>query len=310
MTLTRRLPQSDEGRDRALTTAKNRKDNVAAVDMAITPATGVRLDAIQPSFKGKMNLRSIAEQGQSLASALVNASKAKAIMFISQFFRVFNFGVKREKYSAADRNFYNLPVNSENIPDVNTEPEVIQWGDRVVTGDANRIVAGGAAMANPDAAEVGVEVAAFNTANNNQGGKKTAFDHAQEAVETLRPEADAVIKKIWDEVETFYNEEPAPSMRRKVREWGGIYVSDITLTFHIHATDSANGNNIAGVVCELVQTNNTHSTDANGLTDIASKITGLATISFSHPDYVSQSIDVDLPEGQLEFTVNVALVHV
>ena len=76
-------------------------------------------------------------------------------------------------------------------------------------------------------------------------------------MEAQRPEADAVVEKVWDEVETFYNEETPASIRRKAREWGIIYVSDIQLTFNIHAKDSVSNNPIEAVVCELTETGNT-----------------------------------------------------
>ena len=43
---------------------------------------------------------------------------------------------------------------------------------------------------------------------------------------------------------------------------------------------------------------------------ITSTITGSATFQFRHPDYVTQNVVVNLPDGEEVFAVNVALVHV
>ncbi|MBK5284686.1 MAG: hypothetical protein JJE25_04735, partial [Bacteroidia bacterium] len=268
MAIARRLPNSDQTRDRALTSAKTRKDNVAPPDMAITPATIARLNVIQPDFKDKMQLRSDAERDQTTAGRIVNKAKRFAIMFISHFIQVFNFGVKREVYPAEDRNFYQLPVDNDNLPDINTEAEITQWGGRIVTGDVNRLAAGGAPMTNPKATDVGLKVTAFDTANNDQANKKLAYDHAQEAVDALRTEADGVIKKVWDEVETFYNEETPSSMRRKAREWGVIYISDILETIHVTVEDSATQAPIAGAELTINETGETFLTGADGKKDI------------------------------------------
>jgi len=310
MGISRRLPQTDDGRDLALTAGKNRKDTVVPADQALTPPTIVRLDVIQPGFRAAMLARGSALSGQSGVTDLVNAAKALAKMFISHFFQVFSLGVARGVYPKADRAHYQLDVNSNAVPDMGTEQEVILWGERVKTGNTARLAAGGAAMSNPTEAEVTPTVVDFKTKNNNQANLKTAYDHAQEAVEALHEEADKVIKKIWDEVETFYNEEAAPSKRRKAREWGVVYVSDVPLTFNIHAKDSATNAGIEGVECKLVQTDNIQLTNASGDSVITSTITGSATFRFVHPDYVSQDVVVELPEDETVFAVEVMLVHV
>jgi hypothetical protein len=129
-------------------------------------------------------------------------------------------------------------------------------------------------------------------------------------VEELRPEADASVKKVWDEVETFYNEETITSKRRKAREWGVVYVSDVELAFNFTVKDSATTNPIANVVCELVDTGTTRNSAADGTIQITSTITGSATFSFSHPDYVTSEITIEIPDGETVFTQDVTLVHV
>ncbi|MBK5285246.1 MAG: hypothetical protein JJE25_07560, partial [Bacteroidia bacterium] len=264
MGITRRLPQTDDGRDRALTTGKERKDTVTPADMAITPATEARLDIIQPGFQAKMLVRGVALSVQSASTSVVDTAKALAKMFTSHFIQVFNLGVHRGVYPKADRAYYQLDVNSEAVPHMSTEQEILQWGERIKPGNVARLAAGGAAMSNPTEPEVTIKVLDFKTKNEDQANKKTAFDQAQESVEALHSEADKVIKKIWDEVETFYNEEEAPSKRRKAREWGVVYVSDIKLTFNFALNNSADGNPVEAVECELTETNNTVFTNALG----------------------------------------------
>ena len=247
---------------------------------------------------------------QAGVTSLVDTAKALAKMFTSHFIQVFNFGVARSVYPKADRAYYQLDVNSEALQPLGTEQEILLWGGRIKPGDLARVAAGGAAMSNPTSTEVSAKVLDFKNKNDDQANKKTAYDHSQEAINTLHDEADKVIKKIWDEVETFYNEEEPASKRRKAREWGVVYVSDVPLTFNIHAKDSVSNAAIEGVVCELLQTNNTQTTNASGDCEITSTITGSATFQFRHADYVTQDVVVNLPDGEDVFAVEGVLVHV
>ncbi|HLG35013.1 MAG TPA: hypothetical protein VI757_09050, partial [Bacteroidia bacterium] len=67
---------------------------------------------------------------------------------------------------------------------------------------------------------------------------------------------------------------------------------------------------IEGVESKLVQTDNIQLTNASGDCIITSTITGSATFRFSHPDYVTQDVVVELPEEETVFAVEVSLVHV
>ena len=95
----------------------------------------------------------------------------------------------------------------------------------MVDGDAARVAAGGAAMGFPDINEVADAFQDFRTKHTEKSNKKDAYDRAQEVVEKMRKKVDKLIRRIWDEVETAYNDEELPSIRRKARAWGVIYVA-------------------------------------------------------------------------------------
>ena len=86
-----------------------------------------------------------------------------------------------------------------------------------------RIAAGGTPMVCPSADEVEAVFNAFKPVAANCSNAKDAYDNAQEAVQKLNKEANGVIKKVWREVEIYYNEQPRPSMREHARRWGVEY---------------------------------------------------------------------------------------
>lgn len=310
MGIQRKLPGSDVTRDRALIKAKAKNDSLAAPDRFLTTPTQNRLNAIQPLLRSHMLARSVALANQADSTSTVELNKIAAKMVTAHFISAFDNGIKRNVFVPAHRAHYALPVGNDTLPRLVTEEEILQVGDQIIAGDVTRLAAGGAAMSNPSPAEVGVAITNFRTNNNAQSNLKDAFDDAQQRVEDDRPEADAVIKKVWDEVETHFNEETITSKRRKAREWGVIYVSDVKLKFTFHVNDSANGNAIENVLGQLIETENEKLSDATGLLVIESTITGQATFRFTHADYVDQEIVIDLPDGELLFEQDVMLVHV
>lgn len=310
MGINRRLPTTDEARKAALLKATSKNAATSAANRHLTASTQTRLAAITQSFVEAMQTRGVALAAQTAKTTDVYEAKHQAQMYISHFFQVFNLGVARGKYPASERALFQMPVSSAAGPNLDSEEAIIEWGVNVVSGDAQRISAGGTAMSNPTTEEVAEVLEAFNTLNTQQSELKDAYDNAQQAVTNLRTEADAVIKKVWDETETYFNEETPSSMRRKCREWGIKYKSTTEISFRISLTESGTGNAIGNATVTLTDTGNQHPTDAAGKVTIVSTIADEATFSFEHPDYISQEQTLELPEGQTTFDISISMVHV
>lgn len=221
----RRLPDTDAGRSKALRTAKDKADNTPAKDLAFSQDTLTRLGNFQPGFNTEVQERGDALKEQAGSTKIKDEAQRIAVMFISHFLQVFNLGVTREKYSAADRAHYQLAVNQEELPSLSTESDVVLWGQNLISGEAARIKADGAPMQNPDISEVQTVYDDFKTKALKQSGKKDKYDKEQEDVEEERPEADDIVIDIWDEVEFTYRKDKPSSKRRKCREYGVVYVS-------------------------------------------------------------------------------------
>ena len=309
--MTRRLPTSDPGRKRVLDKALAKNTSLPPAEKPLTPATEARLALFQPLFKNAMLARAAALSGQVGATAPEDASFVLGKMHISHFIQGFDNGIKRGTFVREHRAMYQLPVGSDAFPRLITEAEITEWAGNLHDGDLLRIADGGAPMSNPTIAEVDLATADFIAKSGAQSGKVTAYDNAQHAVELMRPEADAIIKKIYDESETFYNEEEPASMRRKCRLMGIVYVSDIKITFHLSVKDSVTHIGIPEPQAELVETGAIKTLSATGTADVQSTLSAEeATFEFTHPDYVTLQTTVILTDGVLEYTVEVEMVHV
>lgn len=301
MSIARQLPKTDEGRNKALTTAKTKKDNTAAADMPLTAATITRLDAIQPSFKDKLQERNTALQSQSSLTALVKTVFTRCKMFVSHFIQGFNNGVDRAVFKPADRAFYGLDVSSDSVPKMSNNQDLTLWASNVITGEVKRIAAGGTKMPFPTSDEVQAELTDFSGKNTQHSTAKDAYDKSQEAVAKLRTEADAVILKVWDEVETFFNEDEPSSRRRKAREWGVVYVSSSATVIDGLITSSNPAVPLpAGVEVEVVETGGKTKSGAGNDYAIKTKATGNITLKFTAPGFVPKEETVDIPEPEMK----------
>jgi hypothetical protein len=310
MSISRKLPTSNKGRDKALKTAKDKNDSLAAADRFLTAATQTRMNNIQSLIRTAMQNSGVALANQVGSSTTVEEDKERAKMHNSHFIQAFDNGAQRGDFDKAHRAHFSLPTGNTTLPRMVTEQEILQVGDNIVDGDVTRLGAGGAAMSNPTTAAVATAISTFRTSNNAQSNFKDAYDNSLTAINNLVPEADAVIKKIWDEVETFYNEETPSSKRRKGREWGEIFISDVEITFNIIIVNNADNAAIENAACELVETNNEKNSGPDGRLVITSNITGSATFSAVHPDFVPKEVTVELPDGQTVFNVEIRMDHV
>ena len=99
--------------------------------------------------------------------------------------------------------------------------------------------------------------------------------------DALIPEADKVIKKIYDEAETTFNEEEPESQRADCRLWGVIYISignDTAIT--VQLKHLANDLPIVGAGVKLVEAaGKIILTNAQGIALFNTKVVGDATLA-------------------------------
>ena len=304
-TIYRRLPVTDLTRQVALNSALNKNNITPPGTGPLTADTIARLTAMSPIYDGLLTTRATAKAQQTMLTPAKDAEIDILRRNVSHFIQVFNMGVVRSKYPAADRSYYQLPVGNAAVPNLDDQEHVMQWASRLITGDTLRVAAGGAAMANPDISEVQAALLATETQYNSQNLASEALDLAEEAVADTNPAVDKLIKRIWDEVETFYGEEDAPSKRENARRWGVIYVTEgnvATLTGLVKDTE---GNPVAGIVVTLLQTSATATTNPEGRYALQTNLIGTATLTAHGPDDPRGMQIIDIPEHTDAITINV-----
>ena len=114
--------------------------------------------------------------------------------------------------------------------------------------------------------------------------------------------------RIWNEIDTAYDEHEAASRRRKAREWGVVYssiTSIIALTgVVLNALDNSP---IAQAKVHLLETDTSSKTDAAGLFSINTNIVGKVTLVVQKLGFANQTIELEVEENkalQIEVLLN------
>jgi hypothetical protein len=308
--MNRVLPRTEAQVENLLHAIKTKMGVVSPADMAITPATQTAITAKNTLFDGLVTDKAAALYVQTKSTKAAETAKAVDKMFISQYFQVFNFGVDRGKYDAESRVFYGIGIKDKTVPVMQTEAQILFWGGKIITGDSNRVAAGGAAMANPSAAEVGTTNGDYNTKFNTSGLDEEAFKTAEAALTAEMQASILLCVKALDEMQAFYSGMPVATIRDKIRGWGGIYSSDVVETINVHVVDYATGVMLPGANIEVIQSGTNHTTDAAGNAAIDTTIAFGVTLRVSLAGYVTQDVVVDFIAGQTVYNIVVKLVAI
>ena len=287
----RYIPNTNPKRRQVLFTAKQKKDGPPAANI-FTPGTTTRLDAIAPQLIAALNLTDT-KQGESVAATDNKNEDGKMLRkYCSHYFQVLNLAVEREVYDKAVRAFFGLDTETGVLPDMTSDYQAQQAAEKIAAGDAELVAHGEPAMTNPTAAEVATFFTNFTAKLIAHSTAQDALDNAQEATDALVPEADKVIKKIYDEAEAHFNEEDAESQRANCRLYGVLYISIGNETAVTVLVKNADGTPAEGKAVKLVEAaGKVLVTGANGTVVFNTKVVGDATLEiFADPETLKQRI--------------------
>jgi hypothetical protein len=227
----RHLPNTDEQRLAALNGAAGKASNVSdPADLLLTPEQAAALDltntrGIYAVFKRDVEERGTALSRQSAVTEEHDLAAAALGQFVSHFIQVFNFAVARGRFPRSARAHYGIDVSHSDVPAMTSHADFRLWADRIVSGEAARVAAGGEPMAMPSADEVATAIATFDEVAGRHTAAKDSYGKEQRDVETNRPAVDTLILDMWDTIEFRLRALDGPSRRRRAREWGLVYLT-------------------------------------------------------------------------------------
>ena len=218
----RRLPNTDQARIRALKTVisraeMNSQEKVVSLRV-LTEASNflVRFEAAQTYYRQCF-------ENQIKSSRKCQQALRKARIYISHFIQVLNLSVIRSEIKTEQKVLYGLPDESFNVPDLLSETAVLEWGERIIRGEKERLKKGGIPIYNPTIAKVSVHYALFKEAHQKQKEFQKITERSLSALSSMRGQADCIILDIWDQVESFFNMLPQADKMEKTKEYGVVY---------------------------------------------------------------------------------------
>lgn len=219
----RRLPKTNQARLRSLRKAVSMGEMVNLYELSYSyklweEAKGVLVRYERALFENKQ-----CSEKQFSTSKKQQEIAKKARMYISHFIQVLNMCVVRNEIKREHKVLYGLNPESDVVPDLSGDENLINWGKKIIEGEQKRLLHGGAPIYNPAIAKVRVHYDIFVEGYNNQKVLQNSTSRTIENLSELNKEADALILNIWDEVEAFYAHLSDNEKIKNCKNYGLIY---------------------------------------------------------------------------------------
>ena len=220
----RRLPNTDVARIKALKVAYKMGKDLPPFKLAFSQSTYARIELFINSFEKAMINYKAAYGVQIEKSKDYVVLMKKAKLYISHFIQVVNMAISRGELAEKTRTIYGMDIDEQKIPSLNTEKDMIEWGKKVIEGEAKRIMSGQQPITNPSIAVVKVRYENFVDSYNHQKILQQNTQRMLSDLDALRTKADEIILNIWNEVETTFKDLPDDLKREKSTDYGLVYV--------------------------------------------------------------------------------------
>lgn len=220
----RRLPNTDSARLRAMQKALQKSEGIAPFKLPYSVSTFQELKNFFPEFRQAVTFQKDALDRQNSKSKNHQESLRKARLYISHFIQVLNFAIIRGEMKPETRSLFGLDTEENKLPQLNTEKDIIEWGEKIIAGEQKRLATGQAPITNPTIARVKVHYEDFLRINQSQKLLQESNTKTTLKMALLREKADDLITRLWNEVEASFSELPADEKREMAEKYGLVYV--------------------------------------------------------------------------------------
>ncbi len=222
----RRLPNTDQARIRAMKEAVKTLSKEAFNENVVSFKTKNEVQSFLFRFEQRKMFFKQSWDNQVESNKLYQQVLNNARMHISHFIQVLNLAVIRGEIKKEHKEYYQLDLDTHNVPDLTTENNILIWGKNVIEGENNRLrKEGGTPIYNPTIAKLQVHYEKFKEHRNNQKLYKSTTERNREELIKLREQADALILDIWNQVENHFKkvETNVEEQIKKCSEYGVKY---------------------------------------------------------------------------------------
>lgn len=220
----RRLPTTDKARIRAMEAALNIAAERNDGDLAFSKNTLFELKNIKSSFENHHKHHELDLKIETEKGAEYKVAYERAKLYVSHFIQVLYMNIEREELKEEVLSFYGLQDYNNKVPPLNSEKEVLEWGQKLIRGEQQRLQKGGSPVYNPSVALVRVRVESFNELAIFQHNLKRNSLRSYEKLQQLRKSTNEFISRLWTEIEDSMADMEAQQKRQHCQEYGIVYV--------------------------------------------------------------------------------------
>jgi len=205
----RRLPKTDIARIRTLKTVVNFEKHYNFQNIPLSYNLLNKAKTQLPLFEHHQNMYIDAYKKWQNNNVGYRTAQNNIRLYISHFIQVYNMAVARGEFRRDGKNYYNLALDTNTLPDLSNEENILLWGQNLIDGERLRISQGGSPMTNPTISSVRTYYEIFKDARAELQFLQNAIQRTKENFNVERAKTDLLIKEIWDEIENCFSQLPS-----------------------------------------------------------------------------------------------------
>ncbi len=218
----RRLPNTDVGRIRALK---------KGLEMLLESPDKSRFQMINShllhteltDFEGLYRHYNDSLRTQTASSRKLQQLSKTTRIYVSHFIQVLNLAVIRKEIGKESKPLYGLDIDSNTVPDLISNEQILKWGERIISGENARRMQGGTPLYNPSIARVNVAYTQFKEACFRQKVHRDSTNKWLEKLHVKRGIIDQLIHSLWNAIEEKFSTEEGKVNLEACKMWGIVY---------------------------------------------------------------------------------------
>ena len=219
----RKLPRTDAARLRALKTVLENNELYTVRNRFVDWDT---INRAQPAYDRL--LTAVEQYRVTYTAQLRSVGKAdrlqrNAVMYVSHFLQVLMMSVERGEIKKTALRLYGLDDDARTLPNIKSVGGLLKWGAMAVEGEKTRVRQGGRPIYNPTIGMVGTHLDIFKDCYEQQKRLRERTSRALDARREVRPEVDAVLLELWNQIEEHFKDEPLERRLDECRKLGVVY---------------------------------------------------------------------------------------
>lgn len=219
----RRLPKTDAARLRALKTLLDNNDVYVVRNRFLDWKT---LNRAQPAYDRLLTANEqyrVSSQAQIRYTAKLERLQRNATIYVSHFVQVLLMSVERGETKRQLLPLYGLDADTTTVPNIKTLERLLEWGEKIVAGEKERIKKGGRPIYNPSIGMVSTHLDIFREAFEQQRRLQQRTQKVVADLQAIRPEVDDILFELWNQIEKHFENEPPEVRFAECRKFGVVY---------------------------------------------------------------------------------------